>query len=220
MMLSARSNTCKLFGKWCSCGKPIEFKCTDTIPDNYFYSLSLETAAQVRGMYLSEIFSSKHDLPELKFGKNTTKIYQNPKYAIKIHYTNVLPTELYNMINKSQYCYNYPSESDTLTPAQIAALNNLDWDGFTSTLTGYHFVDVVASIQNDGFQFLVRLIIRNDDMQIEANEQIYMLKVTNNNVQLISRKPEWSQYNTGKYKLDKLEIIFTNGEIQFINLGL
>tara|TARA_Y100000389_G_C17449912_1_gene514067 strand:- start:1291 stop:1914 length:624 start_codon:yes stop_codon:yes gene_type:complete len=206
-MVTTTSNGCKLFGQWCACGKPWEFDCDGTIPHDYFHPLSLETAAAVRGLYLSETYKCYLHKPKLQFG-------------INIHYNNFMAiTELYNPINNAKYQYTFPSKSDTLTTVQNAALNNLDWGAFTSTLPKFKSVDVVVCVY-DGGQFLVRLIIKDESMQIFANGDKFIFKISDNDVREISAGPskEWVKFNTGKYRVDKLEVAFASGHTNFISL--
>jgi len=210
----------KLFGHWCSCGKPFHIGCKNTIPPQYFSPLTVERAQQIRGFYLKEIYN-KNELADIIFQEKSTKIFDNnknlPTIICNYNYSKDTLRSIVNWKNEDGYSYDFPKGN--LTNIQINQLQTLNWDDFLKSLNHYYVADVIA-MSND-FQFLFALQIKDCLIKFFANgfEYVFSVKDSGVSARPLSKKKDtiWIEFNTGKYQVDSLEFIY-NKDTQKIKL--
>lgn len=122
---------------WCSCSKPMSFRCTDEIKDNYFDNLSFE-AARFAHEKAMQFLSKSEQVPVsvTKCSNALTINVKNVRCFVKfsLHNQNDVDMTTNPVSCKSSYTSNFFDEIDNLTPQQCLLLENFDWTGFISTL--------------------------------------------------------------------------------------
>ena len=152
---------------WCTCGKPMEMRCVDPIPDDYFGNLSVRAAVFAHNAHLNETMRTE---PLLVSWEDERRFVVDGRSWQLVFPDGAEDPCLVEATATSDY--EFPAD---LTVEQCRHLEDRDWESFLCTLKHpKRKVDILLRIAR---RLVARVIASPDTVQVNVKGRVFLSEV-------------------------------------------